>query len=90
MTGPGPIQDMTCDQIRDLAGAFVLGALSPAEADAVRAHLDSCDEAHAEIRELGGALPVLNESVPVVEPPAGLKSRIMAAAAADLAARQGD
>jgi anti-sigma-K factor RskA len=90
MTGPGPIQDMTCDEIRDVAGAFVLGALSPAEADAVRAHLDSCDDAHAEIRELGGVLPVLNESVPFVEPAAGLKSRIMAAAAADLAAREGD
>jgi len=90
MTGPGPIQDMTCDEIRDVAGAFVLGASSPAEADAVRAHLDSCEDAHAEIRELGGVLPVLNESVPVVEPAAGLKSRIMAAAAADLAAREGD
>jgi anti-sigma-K factor RskA len=90
MTGPGPSQDMTCDEIRDVAGAFVLGALTPAEADAVRAHLDSCDDAHAEIRELGGVLPVLNESVPVVEPAAGLRSRIMAAAAADLAQRQGD
>ncbi len=81
---------MTCDEVRDVAGAFVLGALPPAEADAVRAHLDSCDDAHTEIRELGGVLPVLNESVPVVEPAAGLKSRIMAAAAADLAGRQSD
>ena len=90
MTGPGPTQDMTCDEIREVAGAFVLGALPPAEAEAVRAHLDSCDDAHAEIRELGGVLPVLNESVPVVEPAAGLKSRIMTAAAADLVAQQGD
>ena len=87
MTGPGPIQDMTCDEVRELAGAFVLGALSPADADAVRAHLDTCDDAHAEIRELGGVLPVLDESVPVVEPSAGLKARIMSVAAADLAGR---
>jgi anti-sigma-K factor RskA len=74
---------MTCDEVRELAGSFVLGALPAAEADAVRAHLDTCEDAHAEIRELGGVLPVLNESVPVVEPPAGLKARIMSAAAAD-------
>ena len=87
MTGPGPTQDMTCDEVRALAGSFVLGALPPTDADAVRAHLDTCEDAHAEIRELGGVLPVLNESVPVVEPPAGLKARIMSAAAADLAGR---
>ena len=44
MTGPGPIQDMTCDEVRELAGSFVLGALPPADADAVRAHLDTCDD----------------------------------------------
>jgi hypothetical protein len=32
-------------------------------------------------------LPALAESVPVVEPPEGLKARIMAAAAADLEER---
>ena len=87
MTGPGPIQDMTCDEVRELAGSFVLGALPPADADAVRAHLDTCDDAHAEIRELGGVLPVLDESVPVVEPSAALRARIMSVAAADLAGR---
>jgi anti-sigma-K factor RskA len=56
---------------------------------AVRAHLASCDDAHAEIDELAGVLPVLGESVPVVEPPAALKGRIMEAAAADLEERRG-
>ncbi len=88
MTGPGPTQDMTCDEIREVAGAFVLGALPAAEADAVRAHLDSCDDAHAEIRELGGVLPVLDASVPIVEPSDALKARIMSAAAADLAGQK--
>jgi len=87
MTGPDGMRDMTCDEVRELAGAFVLGALEPAEEAVVRAHLDTCADAHAEIEELGGVLPALAESVPVVEPPAGLKARIMAAAAADLAAR---
>ena len=70
-----------------MAGAFVLGALEPADEAAVRAHLPTCDDAHAEIAELGGVLPALAVSVPQVEPPAGLKARIMAAAAADLEER---
>ena len=53
----------------------------------MRAHLATCAEAHDEIAELGGVLPALAESVPVVEPPEGLKARIMAAAAADLEER---
>ena len=67
-----------------MSGAFVLGALDAADSAAVRAHLATCDDAHEEIAELGGVLPALAESVPIVEPPAGLKGRIMAAAAADL------
>jgi len=77
---------LTHDEVVEMGGAFVLGALPPAEADAVRAHLATCREDHTEIAQLGSVLPVLAESVPVVEPPAGLRERIMAAAAADLAA----
>jgi anti-sigma-K factor RskA len=79
--------DLTCDDVRELAGAFVLGALDADEAAAVREHLATCADAHAEIAELGGVLPVLDASVPQVEPSAGLKTRLMAAAAADLEAR---
>lgn len=78
--------ELTCDEVRDLAASFVLGALDEDEADAVRAHVASCADPHAEIGELGSVLSVLAESVPVVEPPASLKDRIMAAAAADLEA----
>jgi hypothetical protein len=87
MSDPRPTADPTCDEVREMAGAFVLGALGPAEDAAVRAHLATCEESHDEMAELGGVLPALIESVPVVEPPAGLKAQIMAAAAADLAAR---
>ena len=76
---------LTCDEVRELAAPFVLGALEPDEAAAVREHLAGCPEAHEEIAELGGVLPAIAASVPVVEPPDGLKARIMAAAAADLA-----
>ena len=74
---------MTCDDARDLAPGFVLGALSPDEAAAVRAHLATCEQEHAEFAELGGVVPYLADSLDPVEPPAGLRSRLMAAAAAE-------
>ena len=80
---------LTCDDVREMAGAFVLGALEPSEKGAIRAHLASCADAHEEIAELGGVLPALAEIVPMIEPPAALKGRIMAAAAAELAGRDG-
>ena len=83
MSDPVRPIDLSCDDVREMAGSFVLGALPDAEADAVRAHLASCDDAHAEIAELGSVLPVLDASVPIVEPPAALKGRILAAAAAE-------
>jgi len=81
---------LTCDEVREVAGGFVLGALEPADDAAIRAHLAACPDAHEEIAELGGVLPVLAESAPVVEPSAELKGRIMAAAAEDLAARDAE
>lgn len=79
---------LTCDEILDLAAPFVLGALDADEMGAVREHLATCAEPHPEFAELGSVVPVLASSVPLVEPPAALKSRIMAAAAADLEARR--
>ena len=87
MSGSEAVPGLTCDEVREVAGAFVLGALEPIDAAAVRDHLASCSDAHEEIAELGGVLPALNQSVPIVEPPAGLKARLMAAAAADLEER---
>lgn len=73
----------------DLAPLYVLGALDDAEMAAVREHLATCPESHAEFEELGGVVPYLLESPEIeqVEPPAALGDRIMAAAAADLAER---
>ena len=86
MSGIDPARELTHDEVVEMGGAFVLGALGAADAAAVRSHLSTCTEDHSEIAELGGVLPVLAESVPTVEPPAGLKARTMAAAAADAAA----
>jgi len=80
---------LTCDEVRDLVASFVLDALEPAQMDAVREHLATCADPHVEMAELGGVLPVLDASIPLVEPPSSLKARVMAAAAADLEARRG-
>lgn len=74
---------LTCAEVADLAPAFVLGALEAAASDTVRRHLAECPEAHAEMAELHSVLPALFEVVEPVAPPAGLKDRILAAAAAD-------
>jgi len=86
ITRPGR-PDLTCDDVRELAASYVLGALDEDEADAVRAHVATCTDPHVELAELGSVLTALAESVPVVQPPAALKGRILAAASADLAAR---
>ena len=52
--------------------------------DAVREHLAGCDDAHAELLELGEAATALLETVEPADPPAELKARLLAAAAADL------
>jgi anti-sigma factor RsiW len=74
---------LTCAEVADLAPAFVLGALEGAESDSVRRHLAACPEAHPEMAELHSVVPALFEVVEPVGPPAGLKERILAAAAAD-------
>jgi len=80
---------MNCDLARDLAAGYVLGALDPSDEQAVRDHLASCPEPHEEFAELGSVVPAFAETVELVEPSASLKQRILAAAAADLAVRQG-
>jgi hypothetical protein len=78
---------MTHDQAIELAAGYVLRALDPADEAAVREHLATCEEPHPEYEELGGAVPALLVDVPLVEPPAALRDRILDAARADLAAR---
>ena len=73
---------MTCDDVRDLAPAFVLGALSRDDEAAVRSHLAECTAAHAEIDELGGTAQAMALTSDPIEPPVELRERIMAAAAA--------
>jgi anti-sigma-K factor RskA len=89
MSGPNGMWNLTCDEVREMAGAFVMDALQADEAAAVQAHLAAHPDGHPEIEELGAVIPAFAELAPVIEPPERLKGRIMAAAAADLGARRG-
>jgi hypothetical protein len=71
-----------CVEAADMAPAFVLGSLEPDEAAAVRAHLAACSAPHPEFEELGSVVPALLESVPMVDPPESLRTRLLGAAAA--------
>ena len=85
---PGrPPGGLTCDSVRDVAASFVLDALPEDEMAAVREHLATCPDPHPEIAELADVVAVLHAAVRPAEPPAALKDRIMAAAAADLEER---
>jgi anti-sigma-K factor RskA len=74
---------MNCDTVRDLAPAFVLGALTADEEQAVREHLASCGDPHPEFEAFGGVVQYLDETVELIEPPASLKERVLAAVAAE-------
>jgi len=82
------IAGLHCADVADDAAAFVLGALEPARAAAVRAHLGTCPEPHPEMAELGGVVPALFELADPMRPPADLGARIRAAAEAERAATQ--
>jgi anti-sigma-K factor RskA/putative zinc finger protein len=87
MTEPRPMAPLSCDEVRDLAAGFVLDILEEAETARLRQHLSTCPDSHPEIDELGGITPYLAESLEPVEPPADLGRRIVAAVAAEAAAR---
>lgn len=70
-------------EMRDLLGAFALGAVDAEEAAAVRAFLAHDAEAREELAELMAGVDVLALSVEPLEPPAGLRDRLAASLLAE-------
>ena len=71
--GDGGDAGMSCDHIREELGGYVLGALEPAERDAVAAHLATCPACaaeHARLAELP-ALLAHAEGLEIPAAPAG-------------------
>lgn len=75
---------MNCDELRQNAAAYALGALSDEEHAEFERHLAECGIDHE--RELfGDVASRLSDAMPAMEPPPGLRDRIMAVADADAA-----
>ena len=72
-------QPMSHEESLEIAGLYVLDALTPEETAAVVAHLADCPEDHAEIDELGAVTPALATLAEPVGAPASLKLRVLEA-----------
>jgi anti-sigma-K factor RskA len=70
--------------LRELLGAYALGAVDDGEAAAVREHLATCAECQAEIADLWLAVDALPALADPVVPPPDLRERIEAAILADV------
>ena len=82
------------DELRDLIAAVALGAADEHEVREVEAHARGCESCARDLHELRSAAGVLALAPEEVEPPAGLRERVMervrADAAADRAAHPAD
>ena len=79
-----------CGHIRMDLGGYVLGALEPDEAAAVREHLERCSECvaeHARLAELPGLLALADglEDAPALAPPPTVEERVLDAVARERA-----
>lgn len=74
------------EHVTDDLELYAVGALRPGEADRVTTHLAACPACREELAEIATVVNALPDMVLLREPPAGLKERILSAAAADAAA----
>jgi Anti-sigma-K factor rskA/Putative zinc-finger len=65
--------------------AYSLGALEPQEEIEMARHLEGCERCRDELRWLQPAIDVLPESVVQLEPPEGLRARLLAEVRSDAA-----
>ncbi|MGH7609101.1 MAG: anti-sigma factor domain-containing protein [Candidatus Dormibacteria bacterium] len=84
-SGGPPMVRRGCTDGRDLLGAFVLDSLGPTEEAQVRQHLKGCSACRAEADELRAVAAQIGADVDEVEPPSGLRGRILAQARAERA-----
>ncbi len=69
--------------VHELTAAYAVDALSPEERDRYEAHLMRCEECRQELATLAPAATALAYAVETPPPPPELRSRIVAAVAAD-------
>lgn len=74
------------EHVTDDLELYAVGALGTGEAERVALHLAACPVCREELAEISAAVNILPDMVAMREPPAGLKERILATAAADISA----
>jgi hypothetical protein len=81
---------MSCPHVREDLGGYVLGALDPAERDAVAAHLADCPECTAEHERLAGLPAMLRHAEGLEIPPAppAIEERVLDRVAQDRGRRR--
>lgn len=75
---------MTCEQFEELSGAYVLDAVTPDERKEAEAHLVQCMKCTRLVQELRSAVAFLPLSIPQVNPPPSLESRVISAIHEDI------
>jgi anti-sigma factor RsiW len=70
---------LTCDQCEALLPGYLLSAVEVAEAAAVAEHVHTCDRCQASLVAYEAVCDRLAQAVPLHEPPADLRQRLMAA-----------
>jgi len=76
------MSDRPCEHGADAAG-WVLGALSPDEAERFAAHLDTCESCRADVAKLTEAYERLADAAARLTPPPELRDQVMAAVQAE-------
>jgi anti-sigma-K factor RskA len=66
------------DRLHESVGLYVIDALAPAERGEFEHHLQTCAACSAEVRSLAAVTAALPHALPLLDPPAGLRSRVMA------------
>jgi anti-sigma-K factor RskA len=75
------------DELQADAGLYALGVLPSSDRSRFEDHLRTCDECTAAVRGFGVVVDALPYSVPLVDPPPALRSRIVAAASRERSPR---
>ena len=75
------VQDPEHEQLRETTGLYVLDALEPNDRIEFERHLAVCAECRDEVRSLRGVAAALPHGVPMIDPPAALRGRVLDAIA---------
>lgn len=74
-----PSHDAEHDRLQEAAGLYALDALDASERDAFEAHLGSCPTCIEDVRSFLAVAAALPHAVTMIDPPASLRLRVMAA-----------